>query len=223
MSCLVETHFHTSETSPCSHVSAAEGIRLYAELGYQAVIVTDHFQTGWFERRPEAGWADRVHAWLKGYAAAREAGERLGVRVMLGMEYTLPGTRDDILVYGLTAERMLAHPDMHRLGPAGLRRLAQEESLLLLQAHPFRSYVSQVHSDLVDGLEVFNGNPRHLSDNDRAARLAQERGWVAISGSDFHQREDAGRGGIRMPVLPDDAVAFAQWLRTAKTPDLVTS
>jgi hypothetical protein len=223
MSVLVETHFHTAETSPCSHVAAAEGIRMYARLGYHMVVVTDHFQSGWFERRPESGWADRVSVWLRGWKAARKEGDRLGLRVLLGMEFTFPGTRDDMLVYGLSEERILAHPDMHRLGPAGLKRLAGEENLLLVQAHPFRSYVSQIYEDLVDGLEVYNGNPRHHSDNDRAARLAREKGWVALSGSDFHQREDAGRGGIWLPEAPVDTVAFADLLRRQATPLLVTA
>lgn len=218
---LLETHFHTAETSPCGKVPAADGIRLYAKHGYQAVVVTDHFQTGWFERREELSWSGRVARWLDGYHKAHQAGVAWGVRVILGMEFTFPGTRDDILVYGLTEDRILANPDMHRLGPAGLSRLAQRENLLLVQAHPYRPYISQVYTELVHGLEVFNGNPRHQSDNRKAALQAADRGWVALSGSDFHQLDDVARGGIRLPELPKDTVALAEMLRRNKTPDLL--
>ena len=222
MSYLVETHFHTSETSPCGQVRAADGIALYASHGYDAVVVTDHFQAGWFERRMEMSWHARVEQWLAGYRLAGEAGARLGVKVYLGMEFTFPGTRDDVLVYGLAAARIMAHPDMHRLGPAGLARLAREENLLLIQAHPYRSYISMMYEDLVDGLEVHNGNPRHQSDNARAAMEAAKRNWVALSGSDFHQVADVARGGIRLPSLPEDTVALASLLRQRKTSELVT-
>ena len=218
---LMETHFHTAETSPCGKIHAAEGIRLYAKHGYHAVVVTDHFQSGWFERRAEATWPERVDRWLDGYRKACLAGKQWGVQVILGMEFTFPGTRDDILVYGLTEARILANPDMHRLGPAGLSRLAKKERLLLVQAHPYRPYISQVYADLVHGLEVYNGNPRHQSDNAKAARQAAEHGWVALSGSDFHQEEDVARGGICLPDLPEDTVALAQMLRLHKTPALL--
>lgn len=223
MSHLVETHFHTAETSPCGHVPAADGIAMYAKHGYDAVVVTDHFQAGWFDKRMADRWEDRVSAWLTGYRHARAAGEACGVKVYLGMEFTFPGTRDDVLVYGLTAERILAHPQMHRLGPSGLARLAREENLLLIQAHPFRPYISQMYDTLVHGLEVYNGNPRHQSDNARAMLEAEKRGWVALSGSDFHQQMDVARGGIHLPELPEDTVGLAALLRRIKTPALVMS
>ena len=223
MSFLVETHFHTAETSPCGHVQAADGIAMYARHGYDAVVVTDHFQAGWFDQRMPLSWEARVTEWLTGYRHAHAAGQACGVKVYLGMEFTFPGTRDDVLVYGLSAERILARPQMHRLGPAGFARLAREENLLLIQAHPYRPYISQVYDMLVDGLEVYNGNPRHQSDNARAAVEAEKRGWVALSGSDFHQQMDVARGGVRLPELPEDTVALAALLRKLKTPELVIS
>lgn len=219
---LVETHFHTAETSPCGQVRAADGIALYARNGYQAVVVTDHFQAGWFEKQKEPSWHTRVERWLTGWRLANSAGRALGVKVLLGMEYTFPGTADDVLVYGLSEERILANPDMHRLGPAGLARLARDEKLVLIQAHPFRPYVSRVYDELVDGLEVYNGNPRHHSDNAKAARLAKAKEWMALSGSDFHREEDVARGGILLPELPEDPQTFAEMLRAIRTPVLIT-
>ncbi len=223
MSYLVETHFHTSETSRCGQVRAAEGIRLYASHGYHAVVVTDHFHTSFFDDCAESSWSEQVDQYLEGYNLAFEAGEALGIRVILGLEFTLPGTRDDILIYGVDRELLLRHPRMYRLGPSGLSRLAQQEGFLLIQAHPFRPYISRVYDEMVEGLEVHNGNPRHQSDNRKASLHADERGWICLSGSDFHQKQDVARGGVRLPVLPEDSFQLARMLRQNPTPELILS
>jgi histidinol phosphatase-like PHP family hydrolase len=44
---------------------------------------------------------------------------------------------------------------------------------------------------------VFNGNPRHNSQNPLALQYARQHGLLMSSGSDAHQVEDVGRGGLR--------------------------
>ena len=56
--------------------------------------------------------------------------------------------------------------------------------------------------DLLDGLEVYNGNPRHDSQNDKALSYAEKHNLKMISGSDFHENEDLARGGI-VAELPE--------------------
>ncbi len=46
------------------------------------------------------------------------------------------------------------------------------------------------------GMEVFNGSMHHNSRNRHAQAYADKHGLIGISGSDFHDYEDAGRGGI---------------------------
>ena len=55
--------------------------------------------------------------------------------------------------------------------------------------------------EFLHGIEVYNGNPRHDSHNDKAADFAGSNNLLKLSGSDFHLYEDLGRGGI---FLPDD-------------------
>lgn len=38
-----ETHLHTAEGSGCASASGAEQARRYKALGYDGIIVTDHF------------------------------------------------------------------------------------------------------------------------------------------------------------------------------------
>ncbi len=222
MSFLMETHFHTSEVSRCGKVKASDAVRLYKEKGYHGIVVTDHFCTDFFERLGALSWDAKVDAYLEGYHAARAAGKACGIQVILGLEYAFPGTFDDILVYGVTPEMLKANPDMYRLGPVGFAKLAQRENLLLIQAHPFRPYITRVYEDMLEGLEVYNGNPRHDSDNGKAARLAQKKGWVQLSGSDFHQEGDVAAGGILLSEMPSDSPSFAAMLRRIRTPELIT-
>jgi len=57
-------------------------------------------------------------------------------------------------------------------------------------------------SKLLDGLEVYNGNPRHDSQNKKALNYAKNHKLKMISGSDFHEYEDLAQGGIVSKKLP---------------------
>ena len=63
---LTEMHFHTSEISVCGRVPAAEGVRAYKKKGYDALVVTDHFHSDYFDSLPEElSWAERPTAGLR--------------------------------------------------------------------------------------------------------------------------------------------------------------
>ena len=83
---------------------------------------------------------------------------------------------------------------------------------LVFQAHPYR-YSEPVQPTWLDGVEVMNGNPRHNSQNKRAAAFALEHDLLALSGSDTHQGEDVARGGIQVPDLPQTIHEFVSLLR----------
>ncbi len=46
----VELHAHTSQTSPCSNISAGRLVKMYEEKGYGAVVITDHYSKWVMER-----------------------------------------------------------------------------------------------------------------------------------------------------------------------------
>ena len=47
-----EMHAHTSDTSPCARVSAADMVRAMAQARYDIVVVTDHFNNYVLEAFP---------------------------------------------------------------------------------------------------------------------------------------------------------------------------
>lgn len=194
-----DLHIHTSNVSPCAHVEAEEVVRLYAEAGYTGIVITDHYYDRFFERLEPLSWPDKVARYLEGYQRARKTGEILGVDVLLGAEIKLNNSLNDYLVYGMTEEFLLEYPALYELNLEQLSSLLRGHGMLLYQAHPFRNYMARVDPALLDGIEVFNGNPRHNSRNHLAAAYARAHGLGMVSGSDFHQVMDLATGGIAVP------------------------
>lgn len=217
---LFELHTHTKETSPCCKISAEELIINYVKSGFRGICITDHFNERHFGSIGQIPWKDKVDAYLKGFRRAKDIGREYNFTVILGMEYCLPKTQDDILVYGFDEEFLYRHEDLYLLNEESLKHLAKANNLLLIQAHPFRDMVSKTYDNLVDGFEGFNSHPRHNSRNDLAMRHAIEFGGVVIAGSDVHRVEDIGRSGVLLPKLPGDSYDLACLLRAVRTPGI---
>jgi len=60
---------------------------------------------------------------------------------------------------------------------------------------------------------VFNGNPRHNSRNDLALMYATQHKLLQCSGSDAHQVEDIGRGGLLTEERITDLATLKKVLR----------
>lgn len=211
----LEMHAHTSEVSPCAKVPAKKMIAACAAAGYNGVVVTDHFNNYVLEAFPGPA-RRRVDRYLDGFRRAREAGEKLGVTVLLGMESCIQGGPEDFLVYGIDCDFVYQHPAFYRYTQKEAFDACEEYGALLFQAHPCRSYCVPRDPGLLRGVEVYNGNPRHQNHNDQARRWAIKHGLLHSSGSDFHQLEDAGQGGIILPAPVKDGKELTSVLLSQK-------
>ena len=70
-------------------------------------------------------------------------------------------------------------------------------------------------------MEVYNGNPRHNSHNDRALEYAEKYVLRQLSGSDFHHPEDLARGGVILPEAPENISGFKKLLFESKIINLI--
>lgn len=211
----IETHLHTRHVSKCGHLDADTLAPAYRQAGYDAVIVTDHYNRTTFEylgvstRDPAA-----MQAFLEGFRRMVTAAEGTGLRVFRGAELRFDESENDYLLYGYCDE-LLAEPEkIFRMGIADFSRLARAQGALLVQAHPYRSKCTPAIACYLDGIETINHNPRHESFNERAAEYADQFGLLALSGSDCHRAEDIARGGIITNQLPSDHLGMMRLIRS---------
>jgi predicted metal-dependent phosphoesterase TrpH len=211
-----DTHVHTSETSPCAKMTAAETIRLYKEAGFSGLCITDHFTKNLLASFDSTNWQAAVDRYLTGYRNAKEYAEKNGMDVLLGAEILIDGTRNDYLLFGLSEQLLYDYQHLYSYKPEELKKVAESNNLLLFQAHPFRSYVESENPLYLHGVEVVNGNPRHNSHNDLALEFALDNKLLMSGGSDCHESVDVGRSGIITDVRIRDAETFIEILKSGK-------
>jgi len=199
----IEMHIHTSEVSPCADCTAAEAVRRCVAKGYDAMVVTNHFNED--ASRAVMGhladWPARVDHFLRGYKAARAAAPA-GFLVLLGMELRfMERGVSEYLVYGFDEKFLYDNEGIDRLDIQRFSQIARKNGLLVAQAHPFRWGMTLTRAEFLDGMEIYNGNAHHESHNDFAALWARKHGLLPLSGSDYHggdTGDGVAPGGIRL-------------------------
>lgn len=201
---LYETHMHTSEGSACSIASGREMARAYKAAGYAGIIITDHNWGGNTRVSRELPWKDWVEAFFKGYEAAKEEGERIGLDVFFGYEAGYHGT--EFLIYGPDKEWMLSHPEIREAAIEEQYRLIAAEGGMVIHAHPYREawYIPEIllYPGYVDGVEGINAahsnarSPSHnnVEFNEKAVAYAGKYHKPVTAGSDMHSTELLGGG-----------------------------
>lgn len=196
----LELHAHTANVSRCAHVRARDMVLHYIDAGYSGLVVTDHFNR---ELREFIGsdWSTFVHTYLSGYREALDAaGDRLSV--YLGMEIRFNENMNDYLVYGFDEDFLFENENLFDLTLKEFRHRYVHGPIRIAQAHPFRTNSTVTEPDLLDGIEVYNGNPRANSRNHFACVWAAYYRKAFLSGSDHHEIEDTARGGILVDRVP---------------------
>ncbi len=192
-----ETHLHVSEISPCAQLKAKKMIELYHEAGYKTVFVSDHLKQGYTDSFGNIPWEDKMTIFLSGYYKAKHEGEKLGMTVLPSVEIAFEeALSNHYLVYGITKEFLCSCRDIGMMGVEKFSKLAHENGLFIVQAHPFRDRQSFPTPEFVDAFEIYNSNPRHDDHSEESERLAKEIGLPVTSGSDAHRPEDVGASGV---------------------------
>ena len=195
----LDMHVHTAEVSRCGRIKAEEVAKLHHKKGYDGIVITDHYYEKFFYKQGDLSWEEKIENYLEGYYKAKEVGQKLDLNVILGIEIRFIDSPNDYLVYGVTPEFLKEKARLYHLRIKEFSDLVANKEMLIYQAHPYRRGMERVNPDLLDGVEVFNAQPRHNSRNRLAYQFADENNLKMISGSDFHQREDLDRGGIVLP------------------------
>jgi len=197
---VLELHIHTNEHSACSEIDAAQAVARCVGLGYDGMVITNHFCNGGYfnSSYPKRGssWKQRIDRFMHGYYAACEAAPD-GFAVFLGMELRFCDENDnDYLVLGLDEDFLHKHKDFDQLGIAKFSKFARKHGLFITQVHPFRFGMTVTQPKYVDAIEVYNGHAGHESHNEMAQAWCDMHGLIALSGSDYH----GGNTGHGMPL-----------------------
>lgn len=212
----IETHLHTKHTSKCGWLTAPELIAGYKAAGYDAIIVTDHYNRTTFDYLGVDTTApgNKVKPFLEGFYRMAELGEKEGIRVFKGAELRFDESDNDYLMFGYRDDLLAEPEDIFRMGIAGFSPIARGQGALLVQAHPYRKKNTPAIARYLDGVEVQNLNPRHESHNDQALEYARQFGLLGLAGSDCHRMEDIGVTGILTEELPSDSFGMMRLIRS---------
>jgi len=194
-----ETHMHTSQGSGCGRTTGREHARFYKDMGYQGIVITDHFFGGNTAAPYTGTWRERIDWFCSGYEDALAEGQRIGLDVFFGWEQNYDG--DEYLIYGLDKQWLLEHPEVEFWSRKEQLEGVHRYGGSVIQAHPFRdrAYIPRVLLGLqfADGIEIANAANKPY--NDAYARLyAQEYDLFATAGTDNHR---SGEGGVEPEKL----------------------
>ena len=201
---FLDTHIHTKEVGPCGQVDTPTLISLYKKAGYDGLIITDHLSSLCPIMQTSLPWKQKIDSFFTGYNFAKYFGEKVGITVLPGFEITFTNNPNDYLVYGVTKEWLYEHEDIYTTNIEYFSNLiVNSTDAVIIQAHPFRKNLTPQKPPLIHGMEVYNGNPRHDSQNHEAEIFAEKHNLIPTSGSDFHQPEDCARGGmiLKKPIF----------------------
>ena len=191
-----ETHVHTSEVSPCAKLTAKEMIQRYHEMGFQTVFISDHFRHSYFEKLGEIPWEEKISKFLSGYYIAKAEGEKFGMNVLMSAEMDFENSPNHYLVYGINKGFLDKYPNIPDMTIAEFSQIAKMNNIFVVQAHPYRENRCTPTPEYIDGVEIFNSNPRHSDFNEKAEAFAREHNLFMTAGSDAHRNEDVGGAGI---------------------------
>ena len=190
--------------------------QLYAEAGFQGIIVTDHFFH--YTCRPHCWnipYEDYFQVFIEGYHRLCKAAEPYGLKIYKGAEVRFDESVNDYLLLNYPDALLQKPLDVFSMGLEQFSPLCRDVGALLVQAHPFRGKCTVADPSLVDGYEVNNANPRAANNNELTVEwIAQHPGKLQLCGSDFHRLEDVGCGGIELDVLPENEEALVTLLRS---------
>lgn len=182
-----ETHLHSAPVSKCGSYSVRENMEFYKSLGYDGIFLTNHFLDANIGGDRSLPYEEQIEFYFTDIELGESLEEEVGIKFFWGIETSYLGT--DFLVYGLSKEWYLSHPEIMSMPRKDMLTLMAEDGALIVHAHPFReaSYIDHVRlfPYHVHAVEIDNcGNPD--MQNEMARLYASHYGIHTSAGSDNH-------------------------------------
>lgn len=212
----IEMHAHTSPASGCSEILPKKMVEIYSDLGYDAVVLTNHFifDQNIFENHLVD---KKIELFIKDFEDTKKAAENTNLKVILGAEIRFTENINDYLIYGVTKKMLKNIYNLLPYGVQNFRKNFDMQDSIFIQAHPFRDGCEVISPELLDGIETLNLHPGHNSRISLATKFADENKIrIVTAGSDFHHlnRNHEGSAALLSKVLPNDGFELAKILRS---------
>lgn len=196
-----ELHCHSAPVSSCASATPEELVELFVAEGYTTLVLTNHLSRFTYKCKAKGDlshwpWETKIDYYMQGYYDLCRAAEGR-LNILFGCEFRSNIDENDYLIYGLDESFLRENENLFDLKTAEISALLREMGYLFVQAHPFRNGMQITKPELLDGIEVFNGNPKQDSRNDVARMWAERFSLLQTSGSDCHHIIDGSTtGGI---------------------------
>ena len=208
----IELHAHTFPASDCSEITPKEMVDTYKKIGYDAIVLTNHFS-----RIDSCTKEEYISNFIHDFEETRKFGEEQGIKIYLGAEIRFTENNNDYLIFGINKELLCEIYDLLPNGIENFRKNYAMPESIFVQAHPMRNGMQIVEPTLLDGIEVFNMHPGHNSRVGIASTYAKENSIPIITaGSDFHHRNQNHEGiaSMKSAILPKDSFELAKILKS---------
>ena len=207
----IELHAHSKPVSPCSEIPPEQLIKVYKDLGFDAIALTNHLIIYNKDQNRE----EYLKSYIYDYEKSLELGERAGIKVLFGTEIRFTENNNDYLIYGIDKVMLGEIYDLLPYGIENFRKNYPLDKSVFIQAHPFRNGIELVDPELLDGIEVYNLHPGHNSRVAVASAYAKENGKDIVTiGTDYHHPGHEGLTALRSKILPEDSFGLAEILKS---------
>lgn len=190
-----ELHCHSLDISECARVSVEDIVKKFTDAGYTTLVLANHLNYGTMKHHNCASWEEFVEKFYGAYEKLKECAKGR-LNILFGAELRFNQNINDYLLFGITKKFLLENEGIFDLKPESFHKIAMENGVLFVQAHPFRNGMTVVTPCHLDGVEVFNGHKGHDSRNDVAMAWAEKFGLIKTSGTDFHYNDVPANAGI---------------------------
>ncbi len=209
-----DLHCHTSGISRCCRLNSEEILSKAKEVGYDGIVLTNHYTQGYLDGRDYSVFAEE---YIAEYEKAKAQGEKIGVEVIFGVELTYEiSPKIHILLYGATPDFIRQNREMYLLDSRALYELCHKNGICVIHAHPFRGGTQPLPYTDCDGYEI-NCHPLYGNTNSKEIiQMQKERGFIVTCGCDFHGDTYRSEGGTYIPDDVKDEGDLAKFLLTAK-------
>lgn len=195
---LIDMHAHTSGISTCCRIPAPEVIRAAMEAGIDGIILTNHYHKPYVVNDDFDAFARR---YTDEYLYAKSCGDMHAFPVHFGIEISMEKyNRAHMLVYGISTDFVLEHPDLFDYTQKDLYRLVKSVGGAMVQAHPIRGGKNILMDPAyLDGVEI-NSHPLYdCTHLEELTTFAHDHGLILTSGGDFHADSNRPFCGAILP------------------------